>query len=233
MPRLIQVGRRVMAAAWLGLVCAGCAIQEPFAMRRPHRSPGATSAQALIGASLYDDGLRFERSDPNDPTNVAVADLTQMPLLGIAGQYRLTGDRAFEAGLDGALIFDWWSDSSSVTAVGGGTAVVSRSARLFFTDISFGGYVATVIDGWLRLYAGAGPLMLFASGKFGDETGSDSETGFGVGGYVRAGAEFSIDEDSFLGFGVRAMTSDVNFGGQIDDVDVDGVQVMLTFTKMF
>lgn len=225
---------RLLVVGCIGVLCTACAIMpsEQYAARS-RGSGDATSVQALLGASLYDDGLKFERPDPGDPNNKAVADLTQMPLLGVAGQYRLTGDRSLEAGLDGALIFNWWKDSATVTAVGGGAAVISVSTRLFMTDISFGGYAATVLNDWLRLYAGAGPLVIFASGRFGDETGSDSEDGFGVGGYVRAGAEFRIDQGSFLGFGVRALTSDINFGGRIEDVDADGLQVMLTYTQQF
>jgi hypothetical protein len=224
-------GPPALCVALLLSVAASCTTPQSYEDRHRLSDPRATSVQALIGAALYDDGLRFERSDPDDPTRAALADLSQMPLLGIAGQYRRAGHPAVAARPHGALIFSWWDASSEVLASGGGTAVISISRRLLFTDLSFGGFVATVLDDWLRLYAGAGPLMLFASGRFGDETGSESVSGFGLGAYLRAGAELRIDEHSFLGFGGRAVWSEVELGGTVEDVDADGIQLMLTFTQ--
>jgi hypothetical protein len=229
---LLAGGSRIRAPALLlALLSAACASrQSAYDERHRLRDPRATSVQALIGAALYDD-LSFERSDPGDPDNSAVVDLSQTPLLGLAGQYRLTGDQSFEAGFDGALIFSWWDARSETLATGGGTAVIVISREILFTDLSFGGFVATVLGDWLRVYAGAGPLMLFANGEFGDENGSESESGFGLGGYVRAGAELRIDENSFLGFGGRAVWSEVDFGGTAEDLDADSIQLMLTFTQ--
>ena len=123
----------------LSLAClvAGCAAppprsfertaivqQEPFQARR---SSDPTAVQGLIGVSFYDD-MKFTRTDPMDPTNIAESDVSTMPTLGFAGHYRLFGSpRGFEGGLDGSLLFSWMRDSATVVAAGGGGAVIRVS----------------------------------------------------------------------------------------------------------
>ena len=76
--------------------------------------------------------------------------------------------------------------------------------------------------------------MMWGNLDLEDDVGSSSDSGFGVGGYVRGGAEYRLEDGSFLGIGVRALTSDLDFDTRADaNVDLDGVQVMLTYTQIF
>ncbi len=189
--------------------------------------------QGLVGVSFYDD-MVFTRTDPMDPSNTAESDTSTMPTLGFAGHYRLFGNpRSFEGGLDGSLLFSWMRDSGSVTAAGGGGAVISISTRMFITDIGFGLYGSQMLGDSVRVYAGVGPLVQWGEGKFEDDLTSTRESGFGVGLYGRGGVEFRLDSGDFFGLGLRGTSSEIDFGGSVGDVDTDAVQVFVTYTKGF
>jgi hypothetical protein len=221
----------LLCACALGACAAAPQEHDPF---RPGRKKDVdVAAQALVGAALFDD-LTFERTDPSNPARTVEADLSQMPLLGFAGQQRLGGEESAELGFEGGLLFGWRSDGSSLVATGGGTAVVSISVRLYTFDLFCGPYGSCMLGERLRLYLGVGPLLLFADSRYDDETSSStSDGGFGVGGYARTGLEYVLDDGSMLGIGVRGMTADVDFSGPLGDVDFDALQVMLTYTQRF
>ena len=204
--------------------------QEPIGSRR---SSDPTAVQGLIGVSFFDE-MEFARADPMDPTNTVTSDVSTMPTLGFAGHYRLFGSpRSFEGGLDGSLLFSWMRDSSSVTAVGGGGAVIKISINMFITDIGFGMYGSQMLGESFRLYAGAGPLVQFGNGNFDDELTDTSESGFGVGWYARVGFEYELKPREFLGIGVRGTNSEIDFGGSVGDIDTDALQVFVTYTMGF
>ena len=189
--------------------------------------------QGLIGVSFFDE-MEFTRADPMDPTNTVTSDVSTMPTLGFAGHYRLFGSpRGFEGGLDGSLLFSWMRDSSSVTAVGGGGAVIKISTKMVIVDIGFGLYGSQMLGESFRIYAGAGPLVQFGDGKFEDELTTTSESGFGVGLYARVGVEYEIKPREFLGIGVRGTNSEIDFGGSVGDIDTDALQVFVTYTMGF
>ncbi len=232
-------------ACTLSLAClvAGCAAppprslertaiaqQEPFQARL---SSDPTAVQGLLGVSFYDD-IKFTRTDPMDPTNIAESDVSTMPTLGFAGHYRLFGSpRGFEGGLDGSLLFSWMRDSATVVAAGGGGAVIRVSTNMFITDIGFGMYGSQMLGESFRLYAGTGPLIQFGNGTFEDERISNTDSGFGVGWYARIGFEYELKPREFLGIGVRGTNSEIDFGGSVGDIDTDALQVFVTYTMGF
>jgi hypothetical protein len=61
----------------------------------------------------------------------------------------------------------------------------------------------------------------------------ETDTAFGAGGYVRGGIDFMLSTNSAIGLGVRAIKTKLDFEDVIGDVDVDGVQGMLTYTIRF
>ncbi len=209
-----------------------CAQFRDFDDRRRSSRTEATAVQALIGATFLDSDLDAQRVNPNDPTQVAEADISQTPMIGIYGHQRLTGKKV-EFGFEGGLLFSWWRDDASVRA-GNGSIIVLVDNELTAVDISAGAYVsARVLDDNVRLYAGAGPLMLFANIDSETEVSRTSDSAFGVGGYARAGAELAWGQGAFLGFGVRGFRTNVDFDTGVPDVDLNGVQAMLTYTQTF
>jgi hypothetical protein len=211
----------------LPMGCQSTTMQRSSDSARDH---GATAVQALIGVAEFSD-FEFERSDPNDPASTATADLSTMPALGAAGQYAL-GGRNVEFGLDGGVLFSWNSDSE-VVAVGGGNAVIVSDRKLLLVDVFLGGYASALLGDRVRLYGAVGPSLMWGDAEYRDEVESDSGSAFGVGYYVRGGAEYRLANRSFLGLGVRWVDTTLDFGGQIGDVDAEGIQAFLTFTQGF
>lgn len=194
--------------------------------RRRSRANGSTAVQALIGASRYND-LKSTNDVPGGGGEI-VADVSQLPSIGLAGQYKLGGD-AVEFGLDGGLLYSWAADRESVY-VGNGNTVVFVDQRLSLTDLFFGVYGSADLGGKARVYAAAGPCMLWGYSEYEDNLNSDSGSAFGVGGYGRGGIEFRMPTGALLGFGGRYQVTDLDFGSQVGTYDVDGWQVFLTYT---
>lgn len=93
---------------------------------------------------------------------------------------------------DDDLEFTYTDSSGDTTETDLSTmpTIVRISTRLFVTDIGFGGYLSKRLGESTRVYVGAGPLIQFGEAKFEDQFGSDHDSGFGVGGYVRGGVEW-------------------------------------------
>lgn len=212
------------------LACSSCQSTAVQRRRGDARQHGTTAIQALIGAAEFRN-LDHQREDPSDPGSTVSADLTTMPVIGFAGQYALGGKRV-EFGLDGGLLYSWKSDSQYVsTGTGTGVLLIDRSMKV--ADLFFGGYASAILGDSFRLYGGVGPSMMWGDADYRDETGGDSGSAFGVGYYVRGGAEFRLADRSFLGFGARWVDTRLDFGGQIGTVDAEGIQGFLTFTQGF
>jgi opacity protein-like surface antigen len=220
--------RRTIALACL-LTLYSCA-NVPDSQRPRRNRAGKTAVQALIGATDYHK-LEFEHSDPAVPADTAEADLSTMPALGIAGQYAIGGER-IEIGLDGGLLFSWDNDDARFISTGSGT-VVLIDRGLLVADLFFGPYLSTILADRVRLYAAAGASLMYGDADYRDEIISDSESAFGVGVYGRAGAEIRLVDRSFLGLGVRWVSTELDFGQPIGDVDVEGWQGFLTYTVGF
>ena len=116
-----------------------------------------------------------------------------------------------------------------------------RDSFFPLVDASLGAFASTEL-GPTRLYAGAGPLLLFGSlDSDEEETLSDGtvievderDSAFGVGGYLRGGLEFRLPDGAFMGIGVRAMSSSLDFGSDLGDVDVRGIQAFISYTVGF
>ena len=60
-------------------------------------------------------------------------------------------------------------------------------------------------------------------------TNSD-DSDFAVGFYGRAGIDFRIGNDQFLGLGVRYMAAEMDFDKTIGKLDLEGPQIVLAYT---
>ncbi|MEW6747757.1 MAG: hypothetical protein AB1486_33940 [Planctomycetota bacterium] len=200
-----------------------------------------TAVQVLLGAAfLGDDDLEFESRSSTDPSLKAETDLSTMPLIGAFGQLPFAGSQT-QVGMEAGLLFSWWRDSARVVAAGGGTAFVELDTSLVLFDFSAGAYVSSVLWDKLRVYAGAGPLLMFgyldSEDEQGDAAGSvsvdETDSTFGVGGYARTGIELRLPDRSFIGLGMRWLRTELDFSSDLEEVDIDGLQFGLTYTKGF
>jgi len=126
---------------------------------------------------------------------------------------------------------------SSSAGSSGGTIRVEIDNQLFLFDYFGGGYVAVNFAKRLRLYAGAGPLLIYGrwehepdenDGEIYDETESRLSAGL----YGRAGIEVAIIEQMSIGGGIRAITTGLDFSSDnsAGEIKVEGPQVFFNLS---
>jgi len=201
--------------------------QIPAAPPRPNRY-----VQGLFGVS------DFHVSDIKlDPSRGEIVDDDGMtlPVLGGLFQHPPSGGRS-HLGIEAGFTFGWQGDVVGFTT-GGGGAVVAVDNQVFLTDLFVGPYLDTPLGAKGRAYIGAGPLLQWANvdldwnTALGHEHASDN--GFGYGYYSRTGLEFMARPGLWLGFGVRWVDAKVDLSGELNDLDLEGMQYYLTVTENF
>lgn len=217
----------------LPLGAAACAVVEPAQgeFSPPERAVEG-SVQGLAGFFEVD-GASLEFLGPGA---IGVDDgPNTLPTLGVVFQLPGPGGEHVRAGLEAGGTVSWESDRGLVAAGAGGAPVVSDN-DLLLVDVFAGPYGDLRLGRW-RVYGGGGPLLQFASVDFryDDALGQQVEVGgdgFGRGWYARAGIERWFGT-SLIGFGMRWVEADVFPGGGVGELDLDGVQFLITATQEF
>jgi len=172
-----------------------------------------------------------------------------IPYLGAAAQV-IWKDDFFGYGWEGGGFFSWHNESVSYYASSGGngtTVRVNVDNNYWSFETFMGLYASLKPVDHLRIYVGAGPLFLFATAKVENveeppeptpyDTSSikidaDSyHSDFTVGAYARAGFEFKLPNNYWIGGSVRHMKADVNLSKSVGQFDIDGDVYYLTVTK--
>jgi len=167
----------------------------------------------------------------NDDPRVSEGDYN-VTLVGVAVQKPFFGEKS-QAGIETGGLFNWKSETRAYAASGGGgggTIAVSADIDQFIFDYFFGGYVSFQPLNWFRLYAGAGPLLIYGSRETEEEdpatsqVETKSDSGFSAGVYGRAGIDIIIAEKFIIGAGVRGIQTGLSFDDTAGKVDVEGWQ---------
>jgi opacity protein-like surface antigen len=154
-------------------------------------------------------------------------------LFGGAGQKDFYEKDQFAYGVETGLFFSMDNDTRLVEVSGGGeggTIKVQFKNNMLLVDYFGGGYASYTFSDRLRLYAGAGPLLIYGRREIDPEDNnneiieSEVESQLSLGVYGRTGAELRISENFMLGAGVRYMTSGLKFTGQAGKVKLEGPQ---------
>ena len=208
---------------------AAPAQEPPAPRRRPgfEWQPGQPLLQGFIGVSELTD----VSVDDDGPGRVDgdEGDLDQLPVLGGGGQWKL-GGRRVDLGLEGLFSAGWRSNAEAFV-VGGGGAVVAIDVDLLLLDLYGGPFASVFLGDRLRLYAATGPLLQWANY---DQTGNgqnDDGSGFGYGYYARTGIEFAFPSRTLVGLGVRWSDSEADLGGSLGDLEIEGLQFLLTVSR--
>jgi opacity protein-like surface antigen len=242
----VKVNRALTGAALLlAVYCAPAVVQE-----KP--STGLEEEPALIqvflGVLKLDDetGEWDEISDDN-----VDVDFSSLPSGGIEAEYPFY--RGFvHWGLNPGGSIAWKSDDTSFSGrVGGdtgGTLRVDIDNSLFLAELHLGGYVRGRLSERITTYAAAGPMVVYGYHEVEDESLEDvdgspvegdvelSETDssdINLGFYGRAGVDFEIRDNQHLGFGVRYLSSELDFNKTVGKLDVEGPQYVLTYSARF
>jgi hypothetical protein len=198
--------------------------------------------QGLVGATKIDeDEITFNDIEGLDDEVANGADLPTLFTVGGAGQQTFWGGNGgTHVGLDYGGLFSFGGDDRDVIA-GNGKAIVNVDSSIMLLDLFVGVFASQDIAGRLRIYGACGPLLMLGriTGDFVEreverETGlniDESESAAGVGGYARAGVELLGQGGSSFGLGVRAFTSTLDFDDTLGEVEFQGVQGFITYTK--
>jgi len=166
----------------------------------------------------------------NDDPRVSEGDYN-VTLVGVAVQKPFFGEKS-QAGIETGGLFNWKSETRAYAASGGGGGTIAVSADIdqFIFDYFFGGYVSLQPVKWFRMYAGAGPLLIYGSRETEEEdpetslVETKSDSGFSAGVYGRAGIDIIIAEKFIIGAGVRSIQTGLSFDDTAGNVDVEGWQ---------
>lgn len=185
--------------------------------------------QGIVGATGFQD-FDFEDGDLGEPGE-AEPDL--LPTLGFSVTKPLTPPAPIDLGLE-AGGFGGWSTERFAFATGGGGAVLAVDADVVFVTLFGGGALNVHLGRTARVYAGGGPLVLFAWADSDDDDLDDdfyeSSTRSGV--YARTGIEFDVGA---LGtFGVMALWLDSTVGfDSLGEADAEGILGAITLTRAY
>lgn len=192
----------------------------------PSWRKGEVLLQGFVGADyLYE----IDRSGgPTPPTN---GDDALAPVLGGGGQWKLGGE-SVDVGLEAMFSVAFAANVRAFAAGGGGAAIVV-DVDMFLLDLFGGPFVSRWVGQRTRLYAAAGPMMQFVQWNQSASGNDQSGSGFGVGGYARAGAEYAITPSTLLGIGARWSRSTVDLSGDLGNLDLGSLQTVVTVTQGF
>ena len=156
----------------------------------------------------------------------------EINIFGADGQKPLGGD-TFKYGWETGLLFSIDSDTRSWAASGGGgggTVVVAVDVNSVMIDYFLGGFVSIEPNKHFRLYAGAGPLGIWARRETEPEesapdyvtSSSDSEWGAGV--YARVGLDIFFNDQFGIFGGARITETTLTFEDDTGKIDLEGYQ---------
>jgi len=191
-------------------------------------APGRTMVQGYFGV------LNLSQADRESGSVAPVEggdDFESIPTLGGGGMYKIGGQR-IDWGIEGMLAFSGRANAAAFVAGGNGAAVAVDIDMMVF-DLYGGPFASMFLGNRLRLYGAAGGLLQWASW---DQDGpgaisSGDGDGFGSGVYARTGLEFLMNPGMLLGFGARWSESTVDLSGGLGDLDLEGVQYVVTLSR--
>lgn len=152
------------------------------------------------------------------------------------------GGRMFKYGIEVGALFHWDSDIRNLAASSGsegGTVAFSLDINSFLMDYYFGGYLSLEPAKWIRVFAGAGPLIVWGQREIETEVSDDevseveSDSGLGVGLYARTGLDIIIADTFGITAGMRINTTTLSFEDTAGEVDVEGLQYFGGFVYHF
>ena len=156
-------------------------------------------------------------------------DLDELPVIGGGAQWKLGGERV-DFGLEGLMSFSWRANAEAFV-IGGGGAAVAVDVDISLFELYGGPFASLFLGDKLRLHGAAGPILQFAD--YEQEGGglADDGSGFGAGWYARTGLEFVLPARTLLGFGVRWSDSTVDLGSGLGDLELEGLQAVVTVSR--
>lgn len=192
----------------------------------PRWSTGQTLVQGFVGWTSFSEVSVDSDFGEIDGDR---GDMDELPLIGGGGQMKLGGDR-IDVGLEGLLSFGGRANAEAFV-VGGGGAAVAIDVDLLVFDLFGGPFASLMLGDKLRLYGGAGPLLQFIEYDQSGDGFAEDGSGFGAGWYARTGIELALPSRVLVGIGTRWSDSSVDLGSDLGDLDVEGLEWLITVSR--
>lgn len=214
---------------------------------------GEDRVQAFIGVMEIDDQTGELQNETGEPVEIDFANLFA---IGIEVETPLRSrDSGLELGINAGGGISWkGSDTEFAGRVddGGGTVAFRIDNEMLILEGHIGGYLRAHLGKSADFYLGAGPAIIFAEHDVDDDEtdeeatpdslqtgnatiilGDDSASDIIVGYYARAGIEFDLGAGKQWGLGVRYLGGELDFNDTVGEFDLEGVQILLTYSAWF
>lgn len=214
---------------------------------------GTDRIQAFIGVMEIEDQTGELQNEAGEPVEIEFANLFA---IGIEAETpMLNRDTGIELGINAGGGINWkGSDTEFAGRVddGGANVAFRIDNEMLIVEGHIGGYVRAHLGKTADIYFGAGPALIFAQHDVDDDDidedasaqplrtdngtiilGDDSSSDIILGYYARAGIEFDIGAGRQFGLGVRYLGGELDFNDTVGEFDLEGVQVLLTYSAWF
>ena len=203
--------------------------------------------QAFLGSLKLDDQMGGWDEVSEDEVEVAFP--SSLPSGGVEAEYAY-GGQALKWGINSGGSIAWKSSDTRIsggfTGDTGGVIRVELDNSLFIGELHLGGFIRGHLGERVSVYAAAGPMIMYGKHKVEDEEvetpeptadgtvviASSDESDFAFGFYGRAGIDFQFSRGHFVGLGVRYMAAEMDFEDTVGKLDLEGPQVVLTYTAL-
>jgi opacity protein-like surface antigen len=206
----------------------------------------APLVQIFLGVLELDNQTTNGYGEPQDAVDI---DFSSLPSGGLEVEYTFAKGWV-HWGLNPGGSISWKTDdtrfSGRLTNGNGGTVVVEADSSLFLAEIHLGGYVRGRLSDRITTYAAAGPMVMYGSNEVNNENSASASpqmtpastavfeetdsSDINVGYYLRAGIDFSIQQNQHIGFGIRYMSTELDFNKTVGKLDIKGPLYVLTFS---
>ncbi len=214
--------------------------------------PQDDRVQVFIGVMDLNDQTGELQNDSFTAGEPVDIDFSNLPTIGIEVETPFgSRDSGLEWGVNAGGGFSWKGDDTKFAGRidGGGSTVFFRiDNSLTILEGHIGGYLRGHLGKSFDVYVGAGPAVIFGSHDVEDEEeeevpvttgngtvilGESDSSDIILGYYARAGIELRAAEGKQWGIGVRYLGGEMDFDDTVGEFDLEGFQVLLTYSAWF
>jgi hypothetical protein len=212
---------------------------------------GEDRAQVYIGVTMLEDQTGELQNETGEDVEI---DFPNLLALGfeIETPFR-NKDQGLEYGINAGIGVSWKGDDTEFAGKvddEGGTAFFRIDNEMLLVEGHIGPYLRGHLGPSVDFYLGAGPALIYASHDVDDDNDDevatpvissngtviltdDSSSDFIIGYYARAGFEYDLGSGKQWGIGVRYLGGELDFNDTVGEFDLEGVQVLLTYSAWF
>lgn len=207
--------------------------------------------QALLGAMIADED-DYRGFDANGDAIKTEEVFGTFPMAG--GMVQLAdGPSTFEYGIETGAFFGWKDIDTEYKGSSNGGLLVKVSSNFYMFEVLLGGFTGWNVTNKFRLYASAGPSVVWgrmsgdddfdstggaSSQDIIDDEGNvidwgSSESDISMGLYGRVGMEYRFGRNLVIGASARYLETELDFNSSTGQVDLKGTEFFLTLGRRY